>query len=110
MNNHYISIADNFSQVPAGRYLVDGPYSGEYFRDAFLLPALRSANTNRTTLTVNLDNTEGLGSSFLDEAFGGLVREHGYEPKELIKTIKLEGEEAMSKVYIKHIRSCINGE
>ena len=63
-----ISIANDFSPVPAGRSQKDGPNSGERFRGQLLLPSLNSGAT-----CVKLD-AEGYGSSFLEEAFGGLVR------------------------------------
>lgn len=67
-----VNIAKDFSRSPAGRYVTDGPYSGEAFRDNMLFPALQKDNVE-----VNLDGVLGLGSSFLEEAFGGLVRERG---------------------------------
>jgi hypothetical protein len=70
MQTQMISIRNNFSENPSGRYVTDGPNSGERFRDEWLLPALR----NGAVVTVNLDGALGYGSSFLEEAFGGLVR------------------------------------
>ncbi|MCP4501669.1 MAG: STAS-like domain-containing protein [Deltaproteobacteria bacterium] len=64
-----ISIADDFSRYPVGRYLTDGPYSGERFRDEILVPALKLGQA-----VVDFDGGRGYGSSFLEEAFGGLVR------------------------------------
>jgi hypothetical protein len=68
--NAMISIAKDYTDTPAGRYAADGPYSGERFRNEFLVPALRS----NTAVTVDLDGALGYGSSFLEEAFGGLIR------------------------------------
>ena len=68
-----IAIATDFSPYPAGRFRSDGPFSGEKFREEFLLPALQSSEP----VTVTLAGTKGYGSSFLEEAFGGLVR-YGY--------------------------------
>jgi hypothetical protein len=65
-----INIAKDFSKWPAGRFDEDGPFPGEKFRDEFLLPALSSGKS----VIVELDGTRGYGSSFLEEAFGGLVR------------------------------------
>ena len=62
----------SFSRYPFGRYEEDGPYSGEVFRKKILLPAFRKDND---IVEVILDGARGLGSSFLEEAFGGLVRE-----------------------------------
>lgn len=65
-----INIASDFGTEPAGRFPSDGPLNGETFREAYLVPALRQSERIR----VVLDGTEGYGSSFLEEAFGGLVR------------------------------------
>lgn len=65
-----ISIASDFSRFPGGRYVTDGPHSGEKFRDNVLIPAF----SKNEKVSVNLDGTRGYGSSFLEEAFGGLVR------------------------------------
>lgn len=65
-----IKIATDFSEFPVGRFYSDGPDSGERFRDEILEPALLGGES----ATVFLSGTEGYGSSFLDEAFGGIVR------------------------------------
>ena len=70
-----ISIAKNFSVVPAGRTQEDGDYSGLKFRKEYLVPALKTYNL----VHVEFDGVAGLGSSFLEEAFGGLVREEGMD-------------------------------
>lgn len=74
-----INLASSFSQYPAGRFLSDGPSSGTRFREELLVPALRQDGN----VVVNLDGAMGYGSSFLEEAFGGLVRITGFKPKEL---------------------------
>lgn len=65
-----INIATEFSPYPVGRFYDDGPDSGQRFRDEFLEPPLVAGET----VQVQLSGTEGFGSSFLDEAFGGIVR------------------------------------
>lgn len=65
-----ISLARDFTKFPAGRFKEDGPYSGELFREKYLEPALSSDEV----IIVDLDGARGYGSSFLEEAFGGLVR------------------------------------
>jgi len=79
-----ISIASEYSDTPAGRYRTDGPFSGERFRDEMLLPALRENDS----VEVNLDGVVGFGSSFLEEAFGGLVRA-GYLAADLKRRLKI---------------------
>jgi len=73
MGNKMIYIAKDYSDTPAGRYVTDGGFSGERFRDEFLYPALQQNDH----VDVNLDDALGYGSSFLEEAFGGLIREKG---------------------------------
>lgn len=68
--SNMINIAEQFSRTPAGRYRTDGPSSGERFREEFLLPGLE----NGGQLEISLDGAAGYPSSFLEEAFGGLVR------------------------------------
>lgn len=60
----------DFSKYPGPRYASLGNYSGEEFRDNILIPAIR----DNGDVIVNLDGVFGYGSSFLEEAFGGLVR------------------------------------
>ncbi|MFN4310518.1 MAG: STAS-like domain-containing protein [Ferrovibrio sp.] len=88
-----ISIARDFHDAPAGRYLSDGPYSGELFRNKHLVPALRAGE-----VVVVLDETEGYGSSFLEEAFGGLVRKEGFANDELRAKLKLVSQEDPSLI------------
>ena len=80
-----ITIAKQYSREPAGRFLADGPHSGERFREDYLVPALKQYDT----VTIDLDGTEGYGSSFLEEAFGGLVRLRGFKAADLHKRLVL---------------------
>ena len=73
-----LTVASDFARSPSGRYPTDGPNSGERFREELLYPAL-----SQDQVEVILDGVLTLGSSFLDEAFGGLVREKGLSPAEL---------------------------
>jgi hypothetical protein len=83
MNTTKISIAKNFSEAPAGRYLSDGPFSGEKFRDEVLFPAFSEFDL----VEVDLDGTLGYGSSFLEEVFGGLIRERGMTLEQINKKL-----------------------
>lgn len=75
MKQSVVNVARDFSRYPAGRYLEDGPASGQLFREKFLIPALKESKS----LSIELDGARGYGSSFLEEAFGGAVRE-GFSP------------------------------
>jgi hypothetical protein len=77
-----VNVAKDFSRHPAGRTEDDGPFSGAAFRKRFLEPALKSGET----ILVDFDGTRGAGSSFLEEAFGGLVRA-GFEKEVILSLI-----------------------
>lgn len=65
-----VNVAQHFTRYPSGRYKRNGATSGEAFRERFLEEPLRRGDD----VTVELDGTVGYGSSFLEEAFGGVVR------------------------------------
>lgn len=68
-----IKMAD-FSVYPSGRDATDGDFNGAKFRDTLLVPAIRKAEETGQKIHVSLANVLSFGSSFLEEAFGGLVR------------------------------------
>jgi hypothetical protein len=74
MTSLIVSVARDFSATPGGRYEKDGEFSGEAFRTKIVLPQLLEAMRAGDKLHVNLDGTAGYATSFLEEAFGGLVR------------------------------------
>ena len=84
MSSTEIYIAKDFSPSPAGRYPDDGPFNGQLFRESLLLPAVK----NYDQVVINLNDTGGYGSSFLEEAFGGLVRA-GFGLQELHRKLVL---------------------
>lgn len=81
-----ISISKEFSRYPAGRYIKDGPYSGEAFREKLLVPSLEKYDQ----VFVDLDDVSGYGDSFLEEAFGGLVRNGNFSKEELKNRMSLK--------------------
>lgn len=95
----HINIAREFSETPMGRYHpTDGPDTGQRFREDFLVPALKQG-----PVTVDIDGTEGYGSSFLDEAFGGLVYESGFTAKDLHERLTIQGVGEKAPAYRKLI-------
>ncbi len=95
-----IEIAKDFSDVPAGRYRKDGQFSGERFRQEFLVKSLRKSGEK---IVVILDGVEGYGSSFLDEAFGGLVRDEQFSSDELHKRLEIIAKSESFKIYVDEI-------
>ncbi len=92
----HISIAKDFSDTPWGRFPSDSQYSGEAFRETLLRPALEKGGT-----VVDLDGVEGLGSSFLDEAFGGLVRKGYFTADQLEQSLQITTTEKPFEMYAK---------
>lgn len=80
-----IRVAKEFSRYPAGRYYSDGPASGERFREEMLAPFVNVEDE----LVVELDGARAYGSSFLEEAFGGLVRERRTTKERALQVIKI---------------------
>lgn len=69
-----LKVSTEFSDIPGPRYIREGLYSGEDFRERLLLPRLQACIEKEDTLQIDLDGTQGYGTSFLEEAFGGLIR------------------------------------
>jgi STAS-like domain of unknown function (DUF4325) len=84
-----LKIASDFSTAPGPRRKTEGGYSGEEFRQDILLPKLLEAIEKHSDLTVDLDGTAGYGTSFLEESFGGLIRENHLTLATLNKTLKI---------------------
>jgi len=69
-----IVIAKQYTKKPGGRFRKEGEYSGEDFRETLLRKEYENSKKNNEDLVVDLEGVYGYGSSFLEEAFGGLVR------------------------------------
>jgi len=68
----------SFTTTPGGRDRTYGPFSGQEFRDEYIIPALSSISQNEV-VEIDLDGVEGYATAFLEEVFGGLVRKLGIE-------------------------------
>lgn len=78
-----INVAE-YSEFPGPRFKLLGPFSGEDFRETVLIPTISSYKSD---ITINFDDTMGYGSSFLEEAFGGLIRQ-GVAPEIVLAIIE----------------------
>lgn len=75
-----INVVRDFGDKPYGRYMdSNNKLSGERFRKEVLVPALRE----HRRVHVDLDGYNRYGRSFLDEAFGGLIRAEGFSWSDL---------------------------
>jgi hypothetical protein len=84
-----LDIAKEYSAYPAGRDETDGPFNGEKFRKIYLLPRYQQAVDGNADLVVSLDGVMSFGSSFLEEAFGGLVRKEHVEKSDLQRRLRI---------------------
>lgn len=71
-------IASEFSPITGGRTPEEGDFSGELFRDKVLAHKYRESLEKGERLEIVFDNCYGIGTSFLEESFGGLVRKYKY--------------------------------
>lgn len=71
----YYKISKEFTDTPGPRLINEGNYSGELFLSSVLIPKFKEALALKCNLVIDLDGTYGYPPSFLDEAFGGLVKE-----------------------------------
>jgi hypothetical protein len=93
-----IRVAEH-ARSPGGRFKSDGPFSGEWFRDEILCPALRQAIEVGEHLSVELGGTSGYGSSFLEEAFGGLIRKRRFSPEQVRQWLSVTAESPVYTPY-----------
>ncbi len=105
MDNIELRISTDFSATPGARYKEEGDFSGEEFREEVLFPKYEEAKNKGVHLIVNLDGTAGLGTSFLEESFGGLIRTHKVDYHELSVIMEFISEE--NPDYIEEIKDYI---
>lgn len=70
-----LKVAKEFSRTPGPRARDEGDFSGQQFREECLIPKINAAKQLGEQLIIELDGTAGYGTSFLEEAFGGLIRD-----------------------------------
>jgi hypothetical protein len=70
----HLNIAEVFSKTPGPRSRAEGEHSAEEFLETILLRRFDEAVACDAILIVDLDGGYGYGTSFLEEAFGGLAR------------------------------------
>ena len=104
MNTKTINIAEDFSRYPSGRYVSDGLFSGEEFRNDILAPALK----DNDKVIVILDGVNGYPSSFTEEAFGGLVREGLFDKEQLDEKLEIEYTNQVYRSYALEIKEYID--
>lgn len=93
----------DYSCTPGGRT------DARRWRKTRLLPAFRNAKESGELLVVNLDGTAGLAASFLEEAFGGLVRS-GVRYGDILAMMLIESKEDKGEMAIEAERYMLEAE
>ena len=95
-----IDIAQDFSRFPRGLTPKDGPDNATTFRQQHLVPVLE----NNDRAIVVLDGVGGYFASFLDEAFGGLVRKEGYLTKKVFDSFEFRATKLGYGMFVRLIK------
>lgn len=103
MEPEVIRVAD-YTKFPGGRYAEDGEGNATNFRTEYLVTPLR----NKTRVVVDLGGVAGYSSAFLDEAFGGLVREENLSPEEVLNYMEFKAAPGEHYGTIRRIMQFIN--
>jgi len=101
-------ISKDFTETPGARFIIEGSYSGEEFRNDFLEPKYLEAKIKKEKLVIDFDGGYGYATSFLEEAFGGLARK--YDEKEIKEVLEFKSDDEPSLIfdiidYIKNARN-----
>lgn len=78
-------VVAEYTDMPIGRNGLDGPKNGADFRDNLLIPALREYRK----VNVDFNGTLGTTPSFLEEVFGGIVRNRFMSGDELLSRVNV---------------------
>src|SRR3546814_1210636 len=101
MANTVFSIAKDFSPFAGPRYIRQGSHSGEALRSKLI----RFLNSHPGPVTIVLDGTKGMGSSFLDEAFGGLIRNEGWAKRDIEQRLRFQSKLDRSEEHTSELQS-----
>jgi len=110
MNDTIISIARDFSRTPAGRYPKDGPFNGQRFREQFLEPAIAQALAKKGKVIVEFSDADSYSSSFLEEAFGGLVRDKKFNRDQIQSVLILATSDPVYSMYLADAKDYLERE
>lgn len=86
-----IKVATEFSIIPSGRQIGDGSATGKHFYE-ILVKAILGLDKNEK-LIIDFDGVLTAGSSFLDEAFAGLIRNNILSKKDFNEIIEITATE-----------------
>ncbi|TPJ50974.1 DUF4325 domain-containing protein, partial [Mesorhizobium sp. B2-6-7] len=104
-----VDVGRDFSKTTGGRYRKLGPFSGEQFRQEWLVPKMKSAIETGERFRVRIDTvSRSYQPSFLDEAFAGLVRDEGFSKPDVQRLLVIVSDEPRFQKYKALAESYIN--
>lgn len=92
MENIVFKVVSEFSRTPSARIAKEGKHPGEELRN-MITPQIRLALNNNVKFIIDLDEVAGYGTSFLEEVFGGLIREEGFSLDQLKQVLIIKSDE-----------------
>ena len=87
-----INMTVDFSKLPGEIDEITGAHTGESFRNNYLIPVYDYCLVKDEDLTINFRESHGFAASFLEEAFGGMVR-NGYDGTQMLRKMNFKTEE-----------------
>lgn len=92
MENIVFKVVSEFSRTPSARIAKEGKHPGEELRN-MITPKIRLALSNNVKFIIDLDEVAGYGTSFLEEVFGGLIREENFSLIQLQQVLEIKSDE-----------------
>ena len=92
MDTIIFKVVKEFSRTPSARVAKEGRFPGTDLRSK-ITPLIRKALQDKKKFLIDLDGASGYGTSFLEEVFGGLIREEHFKYKELVSCLEIKTDE-----------------
>ena len=78
-----IKISEEFTKEPYKKE------DGIIFRDIILMPRLVRTHGTKNKISIDFNDCFGFTTVFIDEVFGGLIRNYGYDKKTIMSRINI---------------------
>lgn len=92
MDKIIFKVVKEFSRTPSARVAKEGRFPGTDLRSK-ITPFIKQALQEKNIFLIDLDGASGYGTSFLEEVFGGLIREEHFKYEELKGCLKIKSDE-----------------
>ena len=92
MDDIIFNVVKEFSRTPSARTASEGKYPGTELRSK-ITPLIKQAIKANVKFKIDLDGASGYGTSFLEEVFGGLIREEQIKYEDLKNCLVIKSDE-----------------